>query len=66
MSSSNPDDVGVEVVAGDSHAKETFSPLKAGIYWKWRSSRMRRNYWFMYQKWTVVLKGTSMFSRSRR
>jgi hypothetical protein len=32
MSSSNPDDVGVKVVAGDSHAKETFSPLKAGIY----------------------------------
>jgi hypothetical protein len=65
MSSSNPDEVGVEAVAGDSHARETFSPLKAGIYWKRRSSRMRRNCWFMYQKWTVVLRGTSIFSQSK-
>ncbi len=42
-----------EAVARDSHARDF------GIYWK-RRSRMSRNCWFMYQKWTVVLRGTSV------
>jgi len=41
--------------------QETRMHRDFGIYWKRRRSRMRRNCWFMYQKWKVVLRGTSIF-----